>query len=148
MSVAEMQKRRKWLVERARYMRANPTDPERQFWHQLRQRRLGPLRWRRQEIIDDMYIVDFICFEHRLIVDADGGQHADTRDDAQRDAYLKTQGCTVLRFWNNDVLTNIDGVGEAILAAIGNTTAQTRGDPTPQPLSRKGRGALESAAHV
>ena len=128
-------------------MRANPTDAERKIWYLLRHRRLGE-RWRRQEIIDDLYIVDFICFEYRLIIEADGSQHSDNKQDETRDAYLKAQGFTVLRFWNSDILTNIEGVGEALLDAIGNSTAQTRGDPTPQPLSRKGRGVLESDLHV
>ena len=128
-------------------MRANPTDAERKIWYLLRHRRLGE-RWRRQEIVDDLYIVDFICFEYRLIIEADGSQHSDNKADETRDAYLKEQGFTVLRFWNSDILINIEGIGEAVLNAIENSTAQTRGDPTPQPLSRKGRGALESASHV
>jgi very-short-patch-repair endonuclease len=148
MNLAEIQQRRKWLVKRARYMRANPTDAERKLWYLLKHKRLMELRWRRQEIVDDLYIVDFICFQYRLIIEADGSQHSDNKSDEIRDTYLKAQDFTVLRFWNSDILTNIQGVGEAVLAAIGNIAAQTRGDPTPQPLSRKGRGALESASHV
>ena len=147
MTLAEVQARRKWLVQRARSMRANPTNAERKIWYLLRQRRLGE-RWRRQEIIDDLYIVDFICYEYRLIIEADGSQHSDNKADETRDTYLKDQGFTVLRFWNSDILSNIDGVGEAVLDAIKNSAAQMRGDPTPQPLSRKGRGALESASYV
>ena len=81
----------------------------------------------------------------RLVVEADGGQHTDNAYDADRDAYLTAQGFRVLRFWNNDVLTNGDGVAAAILQAIDSSGAQTRADPTPQPLSRKGRGAFEGA---
>jgi very-short-patch-repair endonuclease len=146
-SLKDVQDRRQWLIKRARFMRANPTDAERKIWYLLRHRRLGE-RWRRQEIIDDAYIVDFMCFEHRLIIEADGSQHSDSKSDETRDAYLKAQGFTVLRFWNSDILANIEGVGEAVLDAIGNNTAQKRGDPTPQPLSRRGRGALESELHV
>jgi very-short-patch-repair endonuclease len=127
-------------------MRANPTDAERKIWYLLRHRRLGE-RWRRQEIIDDLYIVDFICFEHRLIIEADGSQHSDSKQDETRDAYLKVQGFCVLRFWNSDILTDIEGVGEAVLDAIGNSAAQTRGVPTPNPLPQ-GERALESASHV
>jgi very-short-patch-repair endonuclease len=141
MSLAEIQKRRKWLVQRARHMRTNPTDAERKVWYLLRQRRLGELRWRRQEIIDDLYIVDFICFEYRLIVEADGSQHSDNKQDEARDGYLTAQGFQVLRFWNNDILTNIDGVSEAIIAATQNIAAQTRGDPTPYPLPQGERGS-------
>src|SRR3546814_18760058 len=105
-------------------MRSNPTDAERRLWSILRAGRLEGLRWRRQEIIDDLYIADFICFEYRLIVEADGGQHVENAYDADRDAYLTAQGFRVLRFWNNDVLTNGDGVAAAILAAIDPSGAQ------------------------
>jgi len=126
-------------------MRSNPTDAERRLWSILRAGRLGGVRWRRQEIIDDRYIADFICFEHRLIVEADGSQHGENPYDAGRDAYLTEQGFHILRFWNNDILANSDGVVANILDAIEASGAQTRADPTPQPLSRKGRGAFEGA---
>src|SRR3546814_11131237 len=80
--------RKALLLERARAMRSNPTDAERRLWSILRTGRLEGLRWRRQEIIDDLYIADFICFEHRLIVEAAGGQHAENAYDANRDTYL------------------------------------------------------------
>jgi len=144
-TVTDVLARKALLLERARAMRANPADAERRLWSILRAKRLGDLRWRRQVIIDDLYIADFLCFEHRLIVEADGGQHADSNYDGERDSYLKSQGFRILRFWNNDVLTNSGGVAEAILHAIDFLGAQTRADPTPQPLSRKGRGAFEGA---
>jgi very-short-patch-repair endonuclease len=146
-TLAEVQQRRKWLIKRARYMRANPTDAERKLWYLLKHKRLMELRWRRQEIIDDRYIVDFICFEHRLIIEADGSQHSDDKADEVRDGYLKEQGFHVVRFWNNDILANIDGVGETVLGAIENIAAQTCGDPTPNPLPQ-GERALESDLHV
>jgi very-short-patch-repair endonuclease len=145
MNLAEAQKRRKWLIQRARTMRANPTDAERKLWYLLKQRRLMELRWRRQQIIDDRYLVDFICFEHRLIVEADGSQHSDNKDDAVRDGYLKEQGFHVLRFWNNDILNNIDGVGETVLGAIGHIGSQTRADPTPNPLPQGERAFTDGA---
>lgn len=128
----------------ARRMRANPTDAEKRLWNVLRDKRLGELKWRRQEIIDDRYILDFVCYEHRLIVEADGSQHADSTKDRERDAWLIAQGFQVLRFWNNDILTNIEGVAEAILHAVENIAAQTRGDPTPNPLPQ-GERALDGA---
>jgi very-short-patch-repair endonuclease len=137
--------RKALLLERARAMRSNPTDAERRLWSILRAGRLDGLRWRRQAIIDDCYIADFICFEHRLIVEADGGQHAENKHDAARDAYLTAQGFRILRFWNNDILASSQGVAETILDAIDSSGAQTRAVPTPQPLSRKGRGAFEGA---
>ena len=147
MSLAEALKRKALLTKRARFMRANPTDAELKMWSLLRDKRLGELRWRRQEAIDDRYIVDFICFEHRLIVEADGGQHAESQADAERDAWLKQQGFTVLRFWNSDILTNIEGVGQSILIAVQNIAAQTRGAPTPNPLPR-GERALSNGASL
>ncbi|WP_260582848.1 DUF559 domain-containing protein [Sphingopyxis sp. PET50] len=80
-----------------------------------------------------------------MIVEADGSQHVENRHDAERDAYLTTQGFRILRFWNNAVLANGEGIAEAILHAIESSGAQTRADPTRQPLSRKGRGAFEGA---
>ncbi len=144
-TVTDVLARKALLLDRVRDMRSNPTDAERRLWSILRAKRLADLRWRRQVIIDDLYIADFICFEHRLIVEADGGQHADSLYDGERDSYLKSQGFRILRFWNNDVLNNSDGIAEAILDAIDSSGAQTRADPTPQPLSRKGRGAFEGA---
>jgi very-short-patch-repair endonuclease len=144
-TVTDVLARKALLLERARAMRSSPTDAERRLWSILRAKRLADLRWRRQVIIDDLYIADFVCFEHRLIVEADGGQHSESPYDADRDSYLAAQGFRILRFWNNDVLNNCDGIAEAILHAIDSSGAQTRADPTPQPLSRKGRGAFEGA---
>lgn len=133
-TLAEVQARHELLKKRARHMRANPTDAERKIWYLLRDKRLCELRWRRQQVIDNRYIVDFVCLEYRLIVEADGSQHVESEADVERDAWLTQQGFIVLRFWNNDVLTNIDGVAESIIAATRNIAAQTRGDPTPNPL--------------
>ena len=133
---AEAQSRKSLLIERARFMRANPTDAERKLWYLLRDRRLEHLKWRRQFIVDDRYIVDFICLSHRLIIEADGSQHADSRDDARRDGWLKAQGFTVLRFWNCDVLTNIAGVAHTVLAAVESYSAQTRATPHPSAAAR------------
>jgi very-short-patch-repair endonuclease len=130
-TLAEAQARSALLIQRARHMRANPTDAERKLWHLLRDRRLEDLKWRRQFIVDDRYIVDFACLSHRLIIEADGGQHADSREDAQRDDWLKAQGFTILRFWNNDLLTNIAGFADAIMAAVESFGAQTRATPHP-----------------
>ena len=103
---------------RARTLRRDMTDAERRLWAALRHRRLRALKFRRQHPIGP-FIVDFACIEHRLIVEADGGQHADNEDDARRTMWLENRGWRVLRFWNNDIPTNPEGVQEAILQVIG-----------------------------
>jgi very-short-patch-repair endonuclease len=118
------------LRDYAKELRRNQTDCERNLWLLLRDRRFSDLKFRRQQTIGP-YIVDFVCLKQRLIVELDGGQHADQAAyDKLRDAYLTAQGFRVLRFWNNEVLENIDGVAQAVLAAI-ETSIQT---PHPNPL--------------
>jgi len=98
----------------AKAMRSNPTAAERRLWSILRAGRLEDLKFKRQQPIGG-YIVDFICFEHRLIVEADGSQHAESEADALRDAALTSLGYRVLRFWNHTVLTETDSMLEVIL---------------------------------
>lgn len=84
------------------------------LWQHLRSRQLEGLKFRRQQPIDN-YIVDFVCLEKRIIIEVDGGQHAvEKGKDIKRDDYLEKNGFRVLRFWNNDVLTNINGTLEII----------------------------------
>jgi very-short-patch-repair endonuclease len=113
-------------------MRRRPTDAESALWKLLRNAGLLGAKFKRQQPIGE-YIADFVCFESRVIVEVDGGQHTQAADGA-RTAWLQSQGFTVIRFWNNEVLTNIEGVYESISRAL-------RDNPSPQPLSRKGRGA-------
>jgi very-short-patch-repair endonuclease len=95
-------------------MRAQPTDAERRLWSKLRFLQLEGLKFRRQAPIG-AYIVDFVCFPMQLIIEVDGGQHAlDERRDARRTAWLESQGFRVLRFWNNEVLSNTEGILETI----------------------------------
>ncbi len=97
-------------VKFARVLRKNSTEAERKLWGNLRAKRLAGFKFKRQQVIGK-YIVDFICFEKRVIVEMDGGQHAvNVKEDTIRDNWLKGQGFSILRFWNNEVLTNIDGV--------------------------------------
>ena len=103
--------------QNARDLRKNMTDAERALWRLLRQRQLRGLRFRRQVPID-RYIVDFACLEARLIIEADGGQHWESRSDQTRDAYLRSQGFRVLRLWNNDILANPDGVYHIIMETV------------------------------
>ncbi|WP_179166187.1 endonuclease domain-containing protein [Azospirillum agricola] len=101
-------------TERARSLRQTATDAEKLLWHGLRDRRLGGMKFRRQQTVG-RYVVDFLCYDRRLIVEADGSQHTPAAD-ALRTAFLQAQGYRVLRFWNPDVLTNLTGVLETILA--------------------------------
>jgi very-short-patch-repair endonuclease len=102
----------------AKAMRRAPTDAEKALWRILRDRRLSMLKFRRQVPIEP-YIVDFVCFERRLIVEADGSQHAENPRDEMRDAFLGQQGFQVLRFWNHEILTNPRMVEATILARCG-----------------------------
>ena len=98
-------------------MRRAATDAEMKLWFALRDRRLNAFKFVRQEAIGS-YVVDFVCRERRLIIEVDGGQHADNARDRARDAALTAEGYHVLRFWNSDVLGNKDGVLTVILAKL------------------------------
>ena len=105
-----------WLRQRAKEMRREPVLYERRLWKLLRDRRLAGLKFRRQFKIG-RYIVDFICFRHRLIVEADGPQHEDRAEDAARDEWLSAQGFRVLRFPNQQIENHREQIVGAILAA-------------------------------
>ena len=100
----------------ARKLRRSATDAEARLWLALRNRQLGNCKFRRQQPIGP-YVVDFICHERRLVIELDGGQHA-TTDETARTARIVADGYHVVRFWNHDVLHNIDGVLTAIAEAI------------------------------
>jgi len=94
------------------------TDAEQLLWRHLRSRSMSGLKFRRQHYIGS-FIADFACVEKKLIIEVDGGQHAEnTAQDADRTAYLNSQGWTVMRFWNNEVLQTTEAVLEAIYNAI------------------------------
>jgi len=113
----------------AKRLRTDSTDAERLLWSRLRAHRLFGLKFKRQQPIG-RYIVDLVCFDAKLVIELDGGQHADAVDtDATRDAWLNSQGFRVLRFWNNDVLSNLDGVLAAIAGHLPpSPTRGTRGE--------------------
>jgi very-short-patch-repair endonuclease len=103
---------------RAISLRKNQTHAEALLWYRLRDRRLGGHKFRRQLPIGP-FIADFVCMSARLIVEVDGGQHAERRDyDEVRRRYLMERGFRVIRFWNNDVLQRADAVLESVLAAV------------------------------
>ena len=109
--------RRQILHHRARSLRRQDTSAEADLWSALRSCRLDGMKWKRQ-VPFGPYILDFLCRDARLVVEVDGGQHADQiAYDARRTAYLERCGLRVLRFWNSDVLTNRDGVCLSILNA-------------------------------
>jgi len=103
------------------------TDAEWRMWYFLRAQRFQHRKFRRQVPIGP-YVADFLCEKSRLIVEIDGGQHADRRDaDVDRTRWLELQGYRVLRFWNNDVFENIEGVLQMVATAL---------DPLPGPPPR------------
>ena len=122
----------------ARRLRKNPTDAETRLWSRLRRKQLDGHRFRRQVSLGP-YVADFVCFEARLIVEVDGGQHAERAADTARTAWLEAQGYRVLRFWNNDVLGNIDGVVETIRAAFARHSSPVK-HPPPHPSPARGEG--------
>jgi very-short-patch-repair endonuclease len=112
-----MEKKKK-LLNFSKKLRKNMTDAEKHLWKYLRNRQLEGYKFRRQQVIED-YIVDFVNFEKKLIIELDGGQHNIYKNrDIIRDRRLKELGYKVIRFWDNDVLTNIEGVLEKIREEI------------------------------
>jgi very-short-patch-repair endonuclease len=115
-------------TQRARRLRRDSTNAELKLWYRLRSRSILGFKFVRQEPIGP-YVVDFTCRERRLIVEVDGGQHADSKSDLVRDQWLAGHRYRVLRFWNNDVIANIDGVLETIAIALNAETS-------PRPVYR------------
>lgn len=113
----------------AKRMRRVMTPAELKLWNAVRAHRLMGLGFRRQMPIDG-YIADFACPAHKLIIEADGSQHGESRTDAVRDARLGELGWTILRFWNDDILRDIDGVCSHIITVAGLDRPDTR-MPTP-----------------
>ena len=102
------------LTTLAKNLRKQSTDAEALLWKRLRARRLEGIKFRRQQSIED-FIVDFVSFEKRIIIELDGGQHAEDKEkDVQRDSFFAAYGYRVLRFWNNEILENLEGVLEVI----------------------------------
>ena len=116
----------------SRRLRREQTDAESQLWARLRDRQLYNAKFRRQHAIGP-FIADFCCVERGLVIELDGGQHAtQAQADQRRSAYLERSGYRVLRFWDNEVLMNMEAVLERIF--------QVLNDSHPCPLPKKGRG--------
>ncbi|MGH8428323.1 MAG: endonuclease domain-containing protein [Gammaproteobacteria bacterium] len=117
----------------AKSLRRNSSDAEKRLWRQLRDRQLEGYKFRRQ-IPLGIYVADFVCFEARLVVEVDGGQHDMRRDhDEYRTVWLNAQGFKVLRFWNNEVLSASDAVLEIIRRELVD-------NPSPLPSPTRGEG--------
>ncbi len=106
------------LKQRSRDLRKNLTDAEQKLWQKLRNKQIYGNKFRRQFVLGN-YIVDFICLDKRLIIEVDGGQHMENVSyDSQRDEWLKNQNFKVLRFWNNQVLGEINSVLDVIVKKL------------------------------
>ena len=124
------------LLNNAKILRRNQSDAEKQLWYRLRASKFLNLKFKRQKPICH-YIVDFICVEQMLIIELDGGQHAmQLIYDAKRTQFLESQGFRVLRFWNNQVLSELESVLEEIRQHIINKQFL----PLPNPLPQAGEG--------
>ena len=126
----------------ARTLRTNMTDAEKRLWAVLRGRRLRGYKFRRQRPVG-RYILDFVCIEYDLAVEADGGQHADNAKDEARTAWLEKAGWRVIRFWNSDILSNPEGVQETILQTLETLSeapspSRPEGRAPPSPASGRG----------
>jgi very-short-patch-repair endonuclease len=117
----------------AKQLRRNMTDAEKLLWYHLRGHRLNGEKFKRQQPLGN-YIVDFVSFDKKLVIEIDGGQHFESEPDKLRDAWLEGQGFLILRFWNNEVLGETESVLEKILQVI---------TPSPQTLSHEGRGSKQ-----
>ena len=126
------------LLERAKELRSRQTEAEQRLWYYLRAHRFMSMKFKRQKPLGS-YIVDFICHEINLIVEVDGGQHQENAGyDQRRDAWLQEQGYTVLRFWNHEVMQEIEGVLEAIRLAAQGAPDPAALSPGPSPASGRG----------
>ena len=129
---------RRQINRHAARLRREMTDAERALWFELRNRRLLDHKFRSQWSLGP-FVADFCCLAARLVIEVDGGQHSE-RADAGRTAWLKANGFRLIRFWNNDVLTNMDGVLTVIAEALEARGKKEEQDPHPNPLPRAGEG--------
>ena len=130
--------------EQAKALRKDMTDAERRLWYLLRAHRFQGFKFKRQVPIGP-FIVDFACLGLKVLIEVDGGQHAESDRDARRTKWLESRGFHVLRFWNNEVLKNTDAVLEVILSAVA-VDGPSPGAPLcgRHPLPQAGEGTTES----
>ena len=126
-------------TSRTQQLRNNPTNAELAPWKHLRQRQVGGHKFRRQQPLGD-YIVDFVCLEGRLIIEVDGGQHAEQElYDSDRTEWLESQGFRVLRSWNGEVLQQAESVVGVIVDSLDNAELKVADDPILTVTRRGGR---------
>jgi very-short-patch-repair endonuclease len=127
------------LLDNAKTLRRNLTDAEQKLWYHLRAHRFMGRKFKRQKPIG-RYVVDFICLEEKLIIELDGGQHAENLEyDQERDSWLRSKGYTVLRFWNNELMNETENVLERIRLAIDNKAVNSETlSPGPSPTNVRG----------
>ena len=123
-------------TRRAQNLRNNATPAERLLWRYLSRRQFDGWKFSRQMPVGP-YICDFLCRELNLVIEVDGGQHCDSPTDPVRTAYLKREGFKVVRYWNNEVRENVDGVIQNLRLLIGQP------HPLPPPASGRGRAAQQ-----
>lgn len=117
------------LLDNAKELRRTQTDAEKNLWYHLRAHRFMGRKFKRQKPMG-RYVVDFVCLEEKLIIELDGGQHSESIEyDQVRDSWLRSEGYTVLRFWNNEMMNEMEGVLERIRLAL---------SPSPSPTSVRG----------
>ncbi len=120
------------LLDNAKALRKAQTEAEQKLWYHLRAHRFMRKKFKRQKPIG-RYVVDFVCLEEKLVIELDGGQHADHVEyDQERDAWLKSEGYKVLRFWNIELMNEMEGVLERIRLAL---------SPSPSPTSVRGENS-------
>ncbi len=117
------------LLDNAKILRRTMTDAEQKLWYFLRAHRFMGKKFKRQKPLG-RYVVDFVCLEEKLIIELDGGQHADSLEyGRERDSWLRSQGYTVLRFWNNQLMNETESVLEQIRLTL---------SPDPSPVNGRG----------
>jgi very-short-patch-repair endonuclease len=133
------------LTKAARKLRSQMTDAERKLWFALKDRRFQSFKFRRQVPIGP-YVADFLTYESRLVVEVDGGQHAESARDAERDRWLAENDFRIVRFWNNDVLSNLEGVLTALTTKLHDTPHRTSRLRSTSPSPARGEGKKSERA--
>jgi very-short-patch-repair endonuclease len=122
---------------KAKRLRRDLTDAERKLWSVLRGSQFNGAKFRRQQPIGP-FIADFVCQQRRLIVEADGGQHSNSSGDERRTTFLESKGYRVLRFWNNDIMNNLEGVAQVIALALSTPHPARARRESPSPSGGEG----------